>query len=85
MVHIDPAWFEAAATGIVAAEGVPMHMHKKKAEAAAATGPAAPTVVMNGISGQDFLMGVLMMTGAMLVLAVAMLASAAVIHHGLTA
>ena len=69
----DPLWFEAAATMLLAAEtGVGMHIKK------AATAPASPTMVMNGISGQDFLIG-------MFILALAMLGAALIIHHGLTA
>jgi hypothetical protein len=79
MVHFDPAWFEAAGTGIVAAEtGVAM-WNKKKAAENAATAPAAPApinVTVNGITGQDLLI-------AIAILALAILAAALIVHHGL--
>jgi hypothetical protein len=80
----NPEWIEAAADAAAVVEkGVAMR-NKKQVEAAAA-GPTAPTVVVNGISGQDFLMGVLILAGTMLVIAAAVLVGAAIIHHGLTA
>ena len=79
MVHIDPAWFEAAGTGILAAEtGAAMRI-RKQAEVAA-TPPAAwppPTLVVNGITGVEYLFG-------MCLLALAVLGAALIIHHGLT-
>jgi hypothetical protein len=40
---------------------------------------------VTGVSGQDFLMGAALLSAAVLALAVAMVVSAAIIHHGLTA
>jgi hypothetical protein len=80
MVHIDPTWFEAAGTGILAAEtGAAMHI-RKQAEVADTPPPAPlpPTVVVNSITGVEYLFG-------MCLLALAMLGAALIIHHGLTA
>lgn len=77
MVHVDPGWFEAAGTDAMAAKiGVDMLLHKKAESAAAAT-PAA-CVPASGITGAEFLLG-------MMILALALLGAAAIIHHGLTA
>ena len=51
---------------------------RKQAEGAATPAPPAPTVVVNGISGAEYLFG-------MLLLAAAVLAAAFIIHHGLVA
>jgi hypothetical protein len=81
----NPEWIDAAAdVAAVVEKGVAMR-NRKQAEAAATPAPPSPTVVVNGISRDDFLMGVLIMAGAVLVLAAAMLAGAAIVHHGLTA
>jgi hypothetical protein len=76
----NPEWIEAAADAAAVVEkGVAMRS-RKQAEAAA-TPPAAlppPTVVVNSITGAEYLFG-------MFVLALAMLGAAVIIHHGLTA
>jgi hypothetical protein len=75
MVHFDPAAIEAAGTVILAAEtGVAMAFSSKKT----ASTPAGPTVVVNGITGAEYLLG-------MFLLALAMLGAAVIIHHGLVA
>jgi hypothetical protein len=71
MIHFDPAYFEAAATGIVAAEtGVSM-LSKKNAA-------ATPTVnlTVNGITAQEWWIGIA-------ILAAAFLVGALIIHHAL--
>jgi hypothetical protein len=47
--------------------------------------PAPVNVTITGITGQEWMTGILIMAGVVLVLAAAMLASAAIIHHGLVA
>jgi len=50
--------------------------------------PAVPTpvnVTITGITEQEWMTGILIIAGAVLSLAAAMLASAAIIHHGLVA
>ena len=77
MVHVDPGWFEAAGTDAMAAKiGVDMLLHKK-AQSAAPTAPAA-SIPAYGITGAEFLLG-------MVILALALLGAAAIAHHGLTA
>ena len=72
---INPEWAAAAAEVALAAEtGVAM---RRKPEEKLPP-PPAPTVVMQGITGQVSLVGVMM-------LALAMITAALVIHHGLTA
>lgn len=68
---IDPNWIVAAAGMVTAAEGGVVMFKKSE------TAPAAPTGG-NGISGSEYLLG-------MLILAIAMLGAAAIIHHGLVA
>jgi hypothetical protein len=81
---VNPEWFDAAAATAAAVEGGVATFSRKpgdKAVTPALATPApvaAPTVVVSGISGQDFLLG-------MLILAAAVLAAALVLHHGLTA
>jgi hypothetical protein len=81
MVHFDPAWFEAAGTGIVAAEtGVAM-WNKKKAASAQAAAPAAPVpvnVTVNTMSAQDWWLGIAIVVAAIII-------GALVVHHGLVA
>jgi hypothetical protein len=70
---------EAAGTGILAAEtGVAMAFNKKAAEKTATAAPTPVNVTMNGITGTEYLLG-------MVLLALAMLGAALIIHHGLTA
>jgi hypothetical protein len=71
----DPAWLSAAAETAAAVEGG-VTMFNKKAGAKAA--PAAPTVVVSGMTGTEFLIGVF-------ILAIAMLGAALIVHHGLVA
>ncbi len=76
---INPEWIGAAAEAVAAVEGGVNVFHKKSAEKEApAQAPAAPTVVVNGMTGQEFLLG-------MFILAAAILLAAAIVHHGLTA
>ena len=86
---VNPEWIEAVAATAAAVEGgVGMGIRRRPVEQAAADEvPTAPALVVNnnGISRNDFLMGMLILAGAMFVLAAAMLASAAIVHHGLTA
>jgi hypothetical protein len=78
---IDPLWAGDVGTFILAAEtGVLMFNNKK-----AATAPAMPTVVVNGMSGQDFMTGAILIAAAVILLAAALLAGAAIVHHGLVA
>ena len=72
----NPEWIEAAADVVAAIEkGVSMRS-RKQPEATAA--PPPPTVVVNGITGAEYLLGVFL-------LALAVLGAAVIIHHGLTA
>jgi hypothetical protein len=76
----NPEWIEAAADAAAVVEKGVAVRSRKHAEAAA-TSPAAlspPTVVMNGITGAEYLFGAF-------VLALAMLGAAIIIHQGLTA
>jgi hypothetical protein len=73
----DPAWLSAAAETVTAVESGVSVFHKKTAERPTAT-PAAPTVVVRGMTGQEFLIG-------MIILAIAVLAAALIMHHGLIA
>ena len=84
---INPEWIEAAADLASAVEkGVAMRGNRKPAEpAVAAAVPTPVNFTFNGLSGEDWMKGILIMAGAVLVLAAAMLASAAIIHHGLVA
>ena len=66
MVHFDPAAIEAAGTVILAAEtGVAMALGKKSAEKTAAAAPTPVNVTVNGIGRDDFLLGMLILAGAM--------------------
>jgi hypothetical protein len=67
----------AAETAVAVEGGVSMFGNGKK-DGQAAAPPAAPTVVVNGLSKQDFLIGIC-------ILALALLAMGVIIHHGLTA
>jgi hypothetical protein len=71
---VDPAWIEAAAASVAAAEGGVTMFNSKKA----ASTPAGPTVAVGGISGSEFMLG-------MFILALAVLGAALIIHHGLPA
>jgi hypothetical protein len=74
----NPEWIDAAADVAAAVEkGVAMR-NRKQAEAAATPAPPPPTVMANGITGAECLLG-------MFLLAVAVLGAAFIIHHGLTA
>jgi hypothetical protein len=78
MVHFDPAAIEAAGTVALAAETGAAMLGKGKKRVPA---PAAPTPVnatINGITGQDLLI-------AVAILALAIIAAALIIHHGLVA
>jgi hypothetical protein len=78
MVHFDPAAIEAAGTVVLAAEtGVAMLNRGKKAVPAPTT-PTPVNVTISGITGTEFLIGIV-------ILALAVLAAAAIIHHGLVA
>jgi hypothetical protein len=73
MVHFDPAWFEAGATGFLAAETGAAMLHKKDA----ATTPTV-NVTVNTISAQDWWIGIALVVAAVL-------AAPLIIHHGLVA
>jgi hypothetical protein len=76
---INPEWIGAAAEAVAAAEGgVTVFRKKTEEKVAPAQAPTAPTVVVNGMTGQEFLLG-------MFILAAAILLAAAIVHHGLTA
>jgi hypothetical protein len=78
---ISPEWIEAAADLAAAVEkGVAMR-NRKPVEIP--TAPAGPTVVVDGISKEDFIKAAMILAAAVLGLAAAMLASALIVHHGL--
>jgi len=83
MIHLDPQWFEAGGTdALVVKAGVDMLSHRKKNDAPAAPAPVAETraavvPVFSGITGTEYMLG-------MMVLALALLGAALIIHHGLT-
>ena len=78
MINIDPLWWEAGATSLLAAQsGITMFNDKKKQ-----LPPPSPAVAI-GITGQQFVTGALIIAAAVFVLAAAMLASAGIVHHGL--
>jgi hypothetical protein len=79
MFEINPLWWEAGATSLLAAQnGITMFKDKKPAQI-----PTPNPAVAIGITGTEFINGALIIAAAVIVLAAAMLASAAIVHHGL--
>ena len=76
MVDVNPLWVDAAGTAMLAVESGVAMLNRKPAEKTAAAASTPVNVVVQGISGQEFLMG-------MFILALAMLGAALIIHHGL--
>lgn len=85
MVHFDPAAIEAAGTVVLAAETGAAMLNKGKKAVPASVAPTPVNVTITGITGQEWMTGILTIAGVVLLLAAAMLASAAIIHHGLVA
>lgn len=80
-MHITPDDINAIAASVTATTGVAMLGKGNKT----ATTPAPVKVTITGITGQEWMTGILIMAAVVIVLAAAMLASAAIIHHGLVA
>jgi hypothetical protein len=77
MVNVNPLWVDAVGTAILAGEtGVTM-LKKKPAEKTATAASTPVNVEVQGITGQEYLIG-------MFLLALAMIGAALIIHHGLT-
>lgn len=79
-MHITPDDVNAVAASVTAITGAAMLGKDKRTVL-----PAPVNVTVNGITGQEWMTGILIMAGVVLVLAAAMLASAAIVHHGLVA
>jgi hypothetical protein len=84
MIHLDPQWFEAAGTdALVVKAGVDMLNHRKKNGEPTAPAPVAETPAvaavpaLSGITGTEYMLGIM-------VPALALLGAALIIHHGLT-
>jgi hypothetical protein len=78
MVNVNPLWVDAVGTAMLAAESGVAMLNRKSAEKTATAAPTPVNVVVQGITGQEYLIG-------MFLLALAMLGAALIIHHGLTA
>jgi hypothetical protein len=79
MFDINPLWWEAGATSLLAAQnGYTMFKDRKPAPA-----PAPSSAGAIGITGMEFINGALIIAAAVIVLAAAMLVSAGIVHHGL--
>jgi len=79
-----PVWIGALGTAYLATQsGVPMPFKKAAAESAAI--PAAPTVVVNGITSEQFMTGIMILAVAIAMLALAMLATGLLVRNGLLA
>jgi hypothetical protein len=79
MIDINPLWWEAGATSLLAAQnGITMFKDKKPAQI-----PAPSPAVAIGITGSQFVTGTLIIAAAVVLLAAALLASATIVHHGL--
>jgi hypothetical protein len=78
MVHFDPAAIEAAGTVVLAAETGAAMLNKGKKVVPAPAAPTPVNVTITGMTGTEFLIGIV-------ILALAVLAAAAIIHHGLVA
>jgi hypothetical protein len=77
MIDINPLWWEAGATSLLAAQnGITMFNDKKQI-------PAPNPAVAIGITGSQFVTGTLIIAAAVVLLAAALLTSAAIVHHGL--
>jgi hypothetical protein len=80
MILTNPAWLSAGAELAIAAEtGVAVFSKKANDEVPAAPAPA-PTAAVSAVS-----LDALLMFAGLVALAMAILASAVIVHHGLTA
>ena len=76
MVDVNPLWVDAVGTAILAAESGVAMLNRKPAEETATAASTPVNVVVQSITGQEYLIG-------MFLLALAMLGAALIIHHGL--